>query len=133
MATKMHAVKRYCPTIELGKTVSQLELAEQIAGRTTLATGEVNLVLSELHQAILFFARAGRPVLISGLGKYTPKVSLSGKFGFNHRADRDLANTLNRKGYFEGNVINAQNKQKTMDDLVAMWNAEFPDDPIPVE
>ena len=130
MAKKILAIKTYCPTIELGDIADVEELADEISGRTTLSRGEVKLVLEELHEGVLFFHRAGRPVRVKGLGIYTPVMKLTGKIKVSHRLDKLLSEALNVQSKFVAKVANAENKGKTVAEVVAMWDADNPSDPV---
>jgi hypothetical protein len=130
MAKRILAIKTYCPTIELGDIADVDELAREISGRTTLSSGEVKLVLEELYEAVLFFNRAGRPVRLKGLGIYTPVMKLTGKIQVSHRLDKLLSEGLNVLGKFIAKVKNAENKGKTVAEIVAMWDADNPSDPV---
>lgn len=55
---------------------------------------------------------------------------LVGPFDVSHRLDRAIKNALNAPGAFGGEIVNRENIGKTADDLVALWNADHPDDPV---
>ena len=42
----------------------------------------------------------------------------------------DIKAGLNRPGTFSGKVIHCEHIGKTADELVALWNADHPDDPV---
>ena len=90
----------------------------------------MDLVLRELRDAVVFFNRAGRGVKLEGLGTYLPNIQLDGTFDVQHRLDRSIKNALNAPGTFTGVILNRENIGKTADELVEMWNAEHPDDPV---
>ena len=130
MASRIKAINAYRPKIELGKRAGTDDLVDLIATRTGLGEGDVRQMLIELRDVTIFFLQRGQPVKLEGLGTYTPKVDLSGVFGVGHRADNALKNALNIPGEFKGDIAKRDNIGKTSDDLVAMWNAEHPDDPV---
>jgi hypothetical protein len=130
MASKIRAIKAYCPRIELGKTAQLDELVGYLADRTGLNEGEIRMVMTELRDAVVFFNRTGRGVKLEGLGIYAPKIDLEGNFGVSHRLDKRIENELNAPGAFGGEIINRENIGKTSDDLVALWNEDNPDDPV---
>ena len=41
-----------------------------------------------------------------------------------------MNNDLNIPGVFSGTIINPHNIGKTSDELIAMWNEAFPEDPV---
>ncbi|RME69472.1 MAG: hypothetical protein D6784_18400 [Chloroflexi bacterium] len=130
MASKIKAINAYRPRIELGATVQKQELVRYLSGRTGLNEGELDLVLRELRDAVIFFNRAGRGVKIEGLGTYLPNIRLDGTFNVQHRLDRDVQDGLNTPGTFTGTILNRENIGKTADELVAIWNQQHPDDPV---
>ncbi|MEW6028509.1 MAG: hypothetical protein AB1554_03390 [Chloroflexota bacterium] len=130
MANRITAINAHRPRIELGNTVQKQELLRYIADRTGLNEGSVDIVLRELRDGIIFFNRAGRAVKIEGLGTYTPTIGIDGVLDMGYRADSALKNGLNTPGAFTGNIFNRDNIGKTSEELVAMWNAAHPDDPV---
>ena len=130
MATKIQAVNTYRPKVKLGKTASMNELVAYIADRTGLNEGTISIVLKELRDAVIFFARSGRGSKIEGLGTYLPKVNLAGRFDISHRLDPAIRNALNTPGAFNGDIENRANIGLTADDLVAQWNEAYPDNPV---
>jgi len=130
MANRIKAVNAYRPQVELGQTVQSEELNRYLADRTGLNEGEVSLVTKELRDAVIFFNRAGRGVKLEGLGSYLPNLQLDGTFDVQHRLDTAVKNGLNTPGVFTGNIKNRENIGKSADDLVTLWNAAHPDDPV---
>ena len=128
MASKIQAVSTYRPKIKKGRTAELNQLVNYISDRTGVTEGEVSIVLKELRDAVIFFNRQGQGVKIDGLGIYSPKIALDGQFGVGHRADKTLKNAINAPGAFTGEIENRANIGKTSDELVAMWNADHPND-----
>jgi nucleoid DNA-binding protein len=79
MATRIEAIAKYRPKVDLARTVTLFELAEYIAGRTGLNRGEIQNVLAELNEAVIFFGRQGSSVKIDGLGTFWPSIKLSNR------------------------------------------------------
>lgn len=130
MATLIEAVSLYGPRVELSHTVQTREIAEYVSARTSLNRGEVENVLSELNEAIIFFARQGSPVKLGRVGIFTPSVNLQGVLDVGFRLDTSIDSMLNVASAFTGSVKNRENAGKTSDELKAMWNEAHPDDPI---
>lgn len=61
-----------------------------------------------------------------GLGTYAPSIDLKGQIKVMHRADRSLVNALNAQGAYQGKIENRGKIGKSVDDLVASWNAQNP-------
>lgn len=130
MVSRITAINTYRPRIDLGKRADVDDLVDLIAARTGLSEGEVRQVLLELRDAVIFFNLRGQPAKLEGLGTYTPSIRLDGTFGVGHRADTALKRALNVPGEFRGDIKHREHIGKTSDDLVALWNAEHPDDPV---
>jgi hypothetical protein len=128
MAVKLKAINTYRPKIERAEVAENIEITDQIAGRTGLTRGQVALVLDELHESIIHFARSGRSVKIDGLGLYYAKISLAGDYRISHIPANSLHRKMNIKETFTGTLINKNNVGKTPEELVELWNQEHPDD-----
>jgi hypothetical protein len=130
MAILLTAVNAYRPKISLLPTVELKELVEFISSRTGLNKGELQMALAELSNAVQFYNKRGHGVKLPGLGTYLPSIDTQGKFSISHRLDREIGNALNSPGAFTGNIENRHNIGKTSDELIALWNADHPDDPV---
>lgn len=130
MASRIKAINQYRPRIVLGKRVEMDEQVAFMARSTGLNEGTIRQVLIELRDTVVFFNHSGRPVKLDGLGTYTPTVGLDGSFDIGHRADNYLKNALNTPGAFGGEIENRTNIGKSGDELAALWNEEYPDDPV---
>ncbi len=130
MAARVKAINACRPKIVLGKTVQKDELVRYLAGRTGLNEGAVDYVLRELRDAVIFYGQSGRGVKIEGLGTYLPNIDLDGAVDIDYRQSPALKNGLNTPGAFTGQIENKANIGKTADELVALWNATHPEDPV---
>ncbi len=130
MASRIKAIQTYRPRIKMGRTVETDELAEYVADRTGYDKGDIIHMLTLFHNAIVSFNRYGQGVKLEGLGTYLPNIRLDGTFDVQHRLNWGLRRELNR-GDFRGTILNRRNIGKTPDELVALWNEEHPDDPVP--
>lgn len=95
MASRIKAIGALRPRIDLGKTVQKAELTRYLAARTNLSEGQIDHVIEEMRDAIIFFNQSGRGVKVEGLGTYLPKINLNGRFSIEHRPDMDIKNALN--------------------------------------
>lgn len=130
MADKLKAIGAYRPRIKLGRMIQMDQLEPYIVARTSLNEGELHNVLRELCDAVIYFGLDGRSVKLEYLGVYTPKIALNGKLSIAHRLNNSLKRRLNDEGKFKGDVINNDMVGKSVDDLIARWNEEHPDDPV---
>jgi hypothetical protein len=130
MAPRIKAVNAYRPRIEQGNTVQKPELIRAVSRATSLVEGSVDQAIKEVRDQLIEFCRAGRAVKVDGLGTFTPTIDLEGKFAVSFRADPALNYGMNMPGTFSGTILNRSNIGKTSDDLVNLWNTEFPDDQV---
>ena len=129
MASTISALNHYRPQIEYGETAGWREVAEFLEARTTLSKTDIIATLTGLQDAVLHFNLQGRGVKLEGLGTYLPNINYQGEIDAAHRLDRRLKRQLNN-GSFSGKIRNKKNIGKTVEQVVAMWNAEHPDDPV---
>jgi len=88
--------------------------------------------LGELHDAILFFAGVGSPVSIDGLARFRPTLSRHGALRVRVVPSHELVGGLRLRGGFAGHVINPERIGWTDAQYKALWDAEFPDDPLEI-
>jgi len=130
MAPRIKAVNAYRPRIELGNTVQKPELIRAVSRATSLVEGSVDLSIKEMRDQIIEFCRSGRSVKVDGLGIFSPNIDLEGSLSISFRADPAFANGLNMPGTFSGTILNRENIGRTSDDLVQMWNTQYPEDQV---
>ena len=130
MTSRIRAIQEYRPRIILNQVVELDELAEYIKRGTALNKGEIINVLTELSEAVSFYALQGTPVRFPGMGIFRPVRALDGEVRLGHRIDRRLYDALNVKGAAKFKLVNAGNAGLSAAELIAMWNAEHPDDPV---
>lgn len=126
MTSRIRAINAYRPKLKLDRTANTNDLVEFIARSTGLNESGVRQVLLELRDTVIFFNKQGRAVKLEGLGIYTPSIDLKGKIKVTHRADRFLVKTLNAQGAYQGKIENRENIGKSVDGLIAIWNAQNP-------
>ena len=130
MTKRINAIKALTPSIKLQNTAQNELLCKYISRRSSLNAGEINNVLMQLQDAILFFTLAGHPVKLDGLGTFTPTIRLDGSYNLNVRIDRTLIREMNQPGEIRAEILNRKNIGLSADNLVAQWNALHPDDPV---
>jgi hypothetical protein len=130
MASRIKAIGAYRPRIEQGNTVQKAELIRALSRATGLVEGSIDMVIKELRDQIIEFNRSGRAVKVEGLGTYSPNISLDGTLDLQYRADTAFVNGLNIPGIFTGTILNRENIGKTGEELVTMWNTQYPDDQV---
>jgi hypothetical protein len=58
-------------------------------------------------------------------------VDLEGNLSIKVRVNKRLTVALNAPGTFTGKINNRPNIGKTSQEIVVLWNAKHPDDPVP--
>ena len=57
-------------------------------------------------------------------------MKIDGWFGVSLRLGQEIKNALNMPGFFIGEIINRKDIGLTSDELVVMWDAANPGDPV---
>lgn len=130
MAKLVQAVARYGPRVVSPRAVRDGELYEWLAGRTGLNRSQVAAVLYELSAAISFFNRAGMTLRLAGVGIFKPSIRNSGRLRIRYFMAPELRREMNATGAFGGEVVNRENIGVDPAGYKALWDAEFPDDPL---
>ena len=130
MAPKIKAVNAFRPRIEQGNTVQKPEFIRAVSRATSLVEGSVDLVIKEMRDQIIEFCRAGRAVKVDALGTFSPSIDLEGNLAISFRPNPTFSTNLNLPGTFSGTILNREHIGKTGDQLVQMWNEQYPDDPV---
>lgn len=130
MTSRIRAIQAYRPRIVLNQVLELEDLAEYIKRGTALNKGEIINVLTELSEAVSFYALQGTPVRFPGLGIFKPVRALDGEIRLGHRIDRRLYDSLNAKGAGTFKLVNGGNAGLSAAELIEMWNTEHPDDPV---
>jgi len=130
MAQKIVAINTLRPKVKRSQMAETLEIAKYISGRTTLNRGEIKNLLDELYETILHFNLMGRSVKFENVGVFFPRIDLNGTVSIGFKADPLLSKRALLEREYTGEILNSQNREKTVDELVDLWNQENPDDLI---
>ena len=122
MATKIEAMRKYGPRIAPGQPVSMREAVRFMCSATGQTEAEVVAGILNLRRMFLHFGWSGRNVHLDDLLGTRPIMVLEGDMHFDFQGERQLNDEL--KTGFTGVIENAENIGKTMDELVAIWNAD---------
>jgi len=128
MAHRIKAINAYRPRIEQGNTVQKPELVRAVSRATGIVEGSLDQNIKEVRDHLIEYCRAGRAVKVDGLGIWTPTIALDGTLDIQYRPDPAFSYGLNIPGVFTGTILNRENVGKASEELVAMWNAEHPED-----
>lgn len=132
MAKLIKAIRALAPRLKPGRKASMKEVVTFIAGRTGLNRGDILQVLNQFRETIVFFALAGRGVKLQDFATFTPKINMEGVISLTQRLDPAIKADLNAPKAFEGEILNRDMIGKTIDDVIARWNEENPDDLVEI-
>lgn len=131
MANRLAAINQLRAKIN-SQGVADIEtLARRAAQNTTYHPIEIasilRLCLETAHQALA----DGETVKLDGLVYLSPNLKVGGEVNLRLRADRAALAALNNPLLWPAaKVSNAANLNKTAEQLVALWNATYPADPV---
>jgi hypothetical protein len=128
MAKKIQAWTEFGPRLELGAAMDGEELIENIIAATNQSRGSVLAVLAELDVQIESGLKAGRIVQMPNGTHYRPVGKSDGSVDIDVRVNPDVDKRINAG--FRGTWRNAQNIGKSEAEMIALWNAAHPNDPI---
>ncbi len=130
MASRIQAIRHYRPRLKRRRRIEPEEFAEYVAIISSLSEGDVRHALADISRALVSLLRSGQSVRLEGLGLIMPSIDTRGTFVVRLKPDRKLRLDIRNKQDFSGEVINRQHIGKSGDQLVALWDAEHPDDPV---
>jgi len=130
VAHKLKAVHEYAPKLINSGTMDINDICENISRRSSLNTGEIRNVISELKENILFYAQRGFSMKVEGLGIFRPSIDLKGNLFLNYIADPTVKKVMSQFSEYKGEIKNRDNCGKSICELVELWNKENPDDQI---
>jgi hypothetical protein len=128
MAKKIQAWAAYAPKITLGAPMTKDELIENIIAATNQSKGSVLAVLAELDVQIEAGLKSGRIVQMPNGTHFEPIGKKDGSINIGVRVNPDLDKKVNAG--FRGKWVNSENIGKEEAEIVALWNAANPEDPI---
>lgn len=128
MAQKVQAWAKYGPRVELSNPMTAEELVENIVATTNQSKGSVLAVLSELDVQIEAGLKGGRIVKMPNGTHFEPIGKKDGSVDIGVRVNPDVQKKVNVN--FRGKWLNAENKDKSEAEIIAIWNKENPNDPI---
>jgi hypothetical protein len=129
MATRIQAIRAFCPRIRLLRSASPEYFMELVTRRTTLSPGVVKNVQESEIETLASLLCEGQPVR-TGTVTYTPTVGLDGRISLSLRANPRLLRALKTLGAFHGEMDNSDNLGQTSDELVRQWDRTHPADPV---
>lgn len=130
MAHLLQAVRAYGPRLELEPAAGEEEIIAYMERRTGLNASEAIMMLYELHDAILYFNRGGRPVKLPRLGTFTPSIDRHGTLKINFRPGVRLKKQIKQRHKYRGVIQNQEAIGLDNEGYKERWDADHPDDPL---
>ncbi len=131
MAKNIQVWSAYGPRITLADPMTKDEVIDNIVSATNQSRGSVLAVLAELDVQLASGLRAGRIVHLPNGTHFEPVGKKDGSVDIKVRVNPALDKEVNAG--FRGKWVNRENVGKTEAELIAIWNQNRPDDPIPTE
>lgn len=132
MALKIVAINTLRPKVKRSKMARTPQVAEFISGRTNINSGLIKHMLDELFETIVHYNMLGHSVKFDSVGVFYPRMDMDGVVSIGFKPDTALSKKSLLERKFIGEVINPDNRKKTVDELVELWNQEHPDDLVVV-
>ncbi len=129
MSKKLPVLSQLRPKIISQDLVDLEKMSGRMSKNTTYNVQEIysilRLYVDESNKAL----QAGETVKIDGLVSMTPNMKVGGEVDITLRRDRAAIAGLNNPTLWTADKIaNHANLSKSSDELIAMWNADHPDD-----
>lgn len=132
MAKEINAIQAYSPRLVYNQITEINHLVELIEGRCGLNKSTIRMVLTELEYAIVFYLKMARPLRLEDIGLFRPTIDRDGTLRVKFKPEKALLNALN-EGTFEERIKNDDMIGKSVQDYIARWNDEHPDNKIKAE
>ena len=127
MAKKIKMWAELGPKLAKTDPITGEDVIEQLVQATNQTRGSILAVLSELDEVILQGLRNGRIVQLPNGTHYKPygkkDGSITVKIHLNQRMKKQI-------GAQRAKWQNAANINKSEEEMIALWNEMYPDDPI---
>jgi len=132
MATLIQAFARYGPRLVRRPAVQFDELVEHLARVANVRPSIVGLVVAELADAVLHYARRGASLHVPGLGTFRPSIRGDGELRLHFRVAPSLQRAFADRNAFQGRIANRRRIGLTPEDYKALWDVEHPDRPLDI-
>jgi hypothetical protein len=130
MAKKIEAWTEFGPRLEPTGPMTDKELIQQITVGSNESASSVFAVLTFLDTVLEQALKAGRIVQLPNGTHFRPIGKKDGSIEIVVRVNPDLVKNVNSG--FLGKWQNAENISKSEGEIIALWNAAHPGDPIEV-
>lgn len=130
MAKKIQMWASIGPRLAVTDPVLPEEVIDMLVQNTNQTRGSILAVLSELDEIILMGLRQGKIVQLPNGTHYQPIGKKDGTVNIRVRTNPRVKKLVNAE--FRGHWLHSENINKTEAEMIAVWNAEHPDDPIEI-
>jgi len=131
MAKKIEAWVEFGPRLEPTDPISPEGLIERIVMATSQSRGSVKAILDELDVQLEIGLKEGHIVQLPNGTHFKPTGKKDGSIEVNVRVNPRMVKNLNTG--FRGTWRNAENIGKTEAEIIELWNAAHPENPIEIE
>jgi hypothetical protein len=128
MAKKIEAWTEFGPRLESTGPMTDKELIQQITVGSNESASSVLAVLTFMDSVLEQALKAGRIVQLPNGTHFRPIGKKDGSIEISVRVNPDIVKNVNNG--FLGKWQNAENIGKSEEEIIALWNAAHPDDPI---
>ena len=130
MATTIQAVTRYRARLISKRTIGLDKLGAWMENSSLVNTSVFKHVLDALFRALVRALLRGDAVLLPGFLHFSLELRSDGQMHVVVRPGKRLHRAVNRLPEYEGTIRNRDNIGCSATELVALWNADHPDDPV---
>jgi len=130
MAHKVQAWAKYGPRIIPTTPMTGDAVIEELILYTNQSQGSIVGMLAELDGVIERALTEGHIVQMPNGMHFRPTMRRDGTIEVCVRINPDVLHRINAK--FRGRVRNAANVGKSEAEIFAMWDADYPDDPVEI-
>ena len=131
MATKIQAWVEFGPRLEPTGPITAEGMIERIVTASNQSRGSVKAILDELDVQTEICLKEGHIVQLPNGTHFKPSGHRDGSIDVNVRVNPRVVKNLNTG--FRGQWRNAENIGKNEAEIIALWNAAHPEDPIVIE
>ena len=128
MATKIEAWVEFGPRLAPSDAITPEGLIERIVMATSQSRGSVKAILDELDVQLEIGLKEGHIVQLPNGTHFKPTGKRDGSIEVNVRVNPRIVRNINNG--FRGAWRNAENIGKIEAEIIALWNAAHPDNPI---
>lgn len=128
MAKKIKMWRVLGPRLAPATPMESEDVVEELVEATNESRGSLLSTLSELDVVLERGLKSGRAVKLPNGTIYRARCDKNGKIKVSVTLPARVIKRINNE--FRGQIINAANIGKSEEEMIALWNETYPDDPI---